>query len=190
MRSFLSNKNILSLVIIIICILIPVCLVFFYSQDVSLKFMRDYTTLVYVQEGEDIFSLRKFDDNVLKLYNDEEELYDLGYSNSTMKCLELPVVVSTYDISKTSPSSDLTWDVSLQQSAGYVLLLKGEGYEIIREARTGEYIDMYMKNEVGNRKRLIIFKNSMICGDLTEFSELPDINTYFQKYNLKISLGG
>ena len=190
MQRFLSNKNILTTFIIIICILIPVCLVFFYSQDVPLNFVQNYSTLVYVQEEENIFTLRKFDDGVVKLYQNEQELSDLGYSTSTIKCLELPKVSKKFDISSESPASDLTWNIPINQSAGYVLFLQEQGYEIIRDARTFEYIDLYMKNKDGTRKRLIIFKNSLMCGDLTELSELPDINTYFQKYNVKINAGG
>lgn len=190
MHRLISNKNILISLVIIICTLIPVCLVFFYSQDVPLNFVQKYDTLVYVQEEENIFTLRKFEDGVVKLFKNEQELSDLGYNTSTMKCLEMPKVSKKFDISSEAPASDLTWNIAINQSAGYVLFLKESGYEIIREARTYDYIDLYMKNKEGNRKRLIIFKNSLICGDLTELSELPDINTYFQKYNVKINAGG
>ena len=94
----MSNKNILISFIIIICTLIPVCLVFFYSQDVPLNFVQKYDTLVYVKEEENIFSLRKFDDGIVKLFKNEQELFDLGYNTSTMKCIELPKVSKKFDI--------------------------------------------------------------------------------------------
>ena len=51
-------------------------------------------------------------------------LSDLGYSTSTIKCLELPKVSKKFDISSESPSSDLTWNIPINQSAGYVLFLQ------------------------------------------------------------------
>ena len=52
--------------------------------------MQNYSTLVYVQEEENIFTLRKFDDGVVKLYQNEQELSDLEAEEKTIGGIIIP----------------------------------------------------------------------------------------------------
>lgn len=84
-----------------------------------------------------------------------------------------------YDIpSKEEPISELTWSSNLETSAKYLKYLELSGYTPIRSVYTPSYIELFLEKGAVV-KRVLIFKESIMIGDLVQSYELPDVKTYF-----------
>lgn len=96
--------------------------------------------------------------------------------------LEITDVEEVYDlVSNLAPVSDFTWEATLYDSARYVSFLKSKGYKIIRKVSSPTYIELIMESSKA-RKRLIIFDNSIMVGDLASDAKLPSLEDYIKMY--------
>lgn len=126
-------------------------------------------------------------ESTLEIIN-EGDKYSIMYENghkvdtpkpiqSMGKAKELPKVTGTLDIEKRDKIRELTYNATLDESAKYINYLKKEGYAILREAYTSEYIEFYMTKGTTTR-RIIILNNIIMTGELGENWKLPEINEY------------
>lgn len=133
--------------------------------------------------------VRYLDEDVIELIN-EGEKYSNIYKNgekvevkntipSKGKAMELPNIKGTLDIEKKEKVKELTYEASLEESAKYINFLIKEGYSILRESYTPEYIEIYMTKGVLGR-RIIILNNIIMVGELADGWKLPDISNYFK----------
>lgn len=95
--------------------------------------------------------------------------------------LQLPRVREGFNLVKEREKvSELTWKSSLEESAKYLYFLESEGYRVVREAHTPQFIEKIMEFS-GSKKRIIIFNHTILVGDLYEDAVLPDVKEYITK---------
>ena len=129
------------------------------------------------------------DESVVELINEGEKYSNIYHNGEKIevkevipskgKAMELPKVNGTLDIEKREQVRELTYEASLEESAKYVNFLLKEGYQILREAYTSEYIEFYMTKGTTER-RIIILNNIIMVGELDDGWNLPDISNYFK----------
>lgn len=101
--------------------------------------------------------------------------------------LEITDVEESYDlVSNLAPVSDFTWEATLYDSARYVSFLKLKGYKIIRKVSSPTYVELIMESSKV-RKRLIIFDNSIMVGDLASDAKLTSLEDYIKMYYKEVS---
>lgn len=79
------------------------------------------------------------------------------------------------------PVSELTWVSSLYESSGYIQFLLDSGYVIDLIAYTSQFIECFLTRD-GVTKRVIIFNEFIMVGDLLEGVALPSVDSYFKKH--------
>lgn len=129
------------------------------------------------------------DESVVELVNEGEKYSNIYHNGEKIdvkdvipskgKAMELPKVSGTLDIEKKEKVRELTYKASLEESAKYINFLLKEGYQILREAYTPEYIEFYMTKGTIER-RIIILNNIIMVGVLDDGWKLPDISNYFK----------
>lgn len=96
--------------------------------------------------------------------------------------LTLPKTSTAVDyLSLRAPTSDLTWNLKLGESAEYVNYLYEQGYEKLQEVQTPQFVELILKHGQ-KRTRMVIFNEVMMLGDLDDSANLPTISDYTAKY--------
>lgn len=117
-----------------------------------------------------------------------------------LNVIELPPVGESLDITKDrKPEDALTWPATTTDSAKYLNYLKDQGFTIVREIYTTQYIDILLqdtkvKEDTSNQqdikkaqKRLIILPNKIMIGDIREYQDIEliwqvEAESYISKY--------
>ena len=73
--------------------------------------------------------------------------------------------------------SKSTWNASLDDAAEQVKWFENAGYTIVVKAETQRFIEVYMKNEKGEYKRILIMPGQLSVADLKEYT-FGTINDY------------
>lgn len=81
------------------------------------------------------------------------------------------------DVTKGKEYSKSTWEASLGESAQQLKWLDTMGYKIILKAQTQKFIEVYMKNNSNEYKRLIITNGQISVVDVDEY-EFKSIDEY------------
>lgn len=169
----------------ILCItIIAFCIIYFIRGDTK-NGISYITTLKIVEDSSNIHEIRISSKDSCKYYflNDEEvkkiSSLPIDY-NASSSIFELPLVNEGYDVtSKDEPISELTWGSDLESSAKYIKYLELSGYSSLRSIYTPSYIEMYL-SKGSIIKRILIFKESIMVGDLVQSFELPSLDKYLK----------
>lgn len=109
-----------------------------------------------------------------------EKISDVPRVNVS-EIFELPTVTEGYNlVEKEKPVSELTWESNLEQSAKYLKYLELSGYTHLLDIQTPSYVEIFLEKGV-IRKRVIVFKESIMVGDLMKSYVLPEISKYIGK---------
>ena len=133
------------------------------SEDVEVRYYpKTSKTVLYRngQEGEVLSRVNKVALDVLKL----EE--NTGVSNTLLN---------------RDTISELTYDSTLTESSQYINFLYSKGYKLKREVRTPQYMDFILDSSEGS-KRLLVFTQTIMVGDLDKGAELPPLEDYIKNY--------
>jgi hypothetical protein len=96
--------------------------------------------------------------------------------------LTLPESKESGDVTANKqPTSDLTWQSTLTESSMYMNFLASRGFKVIREVHTSQFIEEILELN-GIKKRIFIFNNIIMVGDLQTDVKLPDVSEYLKKY--------
>lgn len=169
---------VIAIIVVVMTILLGVCSLFFNKEEedkgiIEIR-VRDVNYL-----NETVTELINKGDKYSVIYINGEEATSSKPIQSKGKAMELPRVTGTVDIEKNEKLKELTYKASLEESAKYINYLKKQGYEILREAYTSEYIEFYMTKGTITR-RIIILNNIIMTGELEDSWKLPDIEEYFK----------
>lgn len=94
----------------------------------------------------------------------------------------LPTKEGVLDIvTERKPTSDLSWDSSLEESVMYLNFLENMGYKQVREVQTSQYVEKIVELN-GVKRRIIIFTNIIMVGDLNKGVKLPSSEELIKKY--------
>lgn len=138
-----------------------------------------YVVEISIKDSEKVIELKNNGDKYSKVFVDGKEIELHNKVISKGKAMLLPDVSNSIDIEKEKKISTLTYESDLKKSASYVNYLKSKGYVTVREVRTPEYIEYFMTLD-GKGKRLIIYNNIIMVGNLKDKYSLPKLDVYFE----------
>lgn len=142
-----------------------------------------YTTELKVESNGVVSEVKVSSKDKLKYHFENgvlvKKLTNIPKSNAT-PIMELPEATGTLDIeNKEEPSCEMTWDSDLQNSANYIEYLKKAGYEVVLGVYTPDNIELFLdKGSV--RKRVAIFNQTIMIGEVMKDYGLPDLSDYFK----------
>lgn len=89
------------------------------------------------------------------------------------KLLELPEGddIEAYNITVKKKYTSFTWESTLKESAKYVKYLYESGYELLMQANTPDYIEIYMKSADSGVKRIIITEDYLVAADVDNYTD-------------------
>ena len=98
----------------------------------------------------------------------------------TTPVMEMPVAKETFDIeNKQEQVSEMTWESDLQNSSNYIQYLTLSGYTTTLAIYTPDNIELFLdKGTI--RKRVVIFKESIMIGEVLKDYELPTLESYLK----------
>lgn len=144
----------------------------------------NYLVEFKLREGSDYYEVRYYPEvyETVLVKNGERVELLLELPRNPSSLLILPEVTDAYDlIGDRQPVHALTWEASLEESAMYLRYLEKKGFRVLREVYTPNFIEKIgISNE--KRKRIIIFRNIIMVGDLQDDAVLPDISSYLTIY--------
>lgn len=158
-----------NLLIYLALILIVVLVLGFMYMNKTKHMIENFVIIQRIIDGDDVWEERvKFPDGTRELYKNNIKVRDIpGLKIETaLPILELPKTKEIgVNIEDEMPIQALTWASDLEKSARYLNYLKNNGFKQLRMTQTPSYIEVYMgKGDV--IKRLIIFKDAIMIGDL------------------------
>lgn len=179
-----SNFNYKRYGMFLFFVVILIVAYFLFNGGDKFKNNKQYTTEFILKEDGDTFEVR-YDHkskNTFLFKNGKRSEILSGIPRRPNKVLVLPKVKGKEDIvSDKPPISELTWESSLEESVKYLNFLKGEGYRVIREAKSHQFAEFILRYGE-NKKRIIIFNNVMMVGDLDKDAKLPKLDEYLKQY--------
>ena len=143
----------------------------------------NYITEMILREGDLEYKvLYDIEKKQTLLVTDETEEVLSILAREPQEVLRLPdTSESKNTIANKEKISPLTYENSFLESVQYLNYLKDQGYETIREVHTPYYQEKILQKE-NNKKRIVVFRNFMMIGDLNESAELPPLEKYLNKY--------
>lgn len=172
------------LILVLILVVIGVVAFFMFDFDEKSKNSTQFTTeFIFKGEGKpvEIRVNNSTKETILYVGNKAEQTLSF-VPRKADEVIVLPETDKKVDIVELrEPVSELTWDSTLEESASYLNFLDSEGYDAIREAHTSSYIEIVLEKR-SQRKRLIIFNNMIMVGDLSSKAKLPELKDYMQEY--------
>ena len=143
-----------------------------------------YTTIVTanITEGGNTWEVHKsYTDQIviLMLNGNIQAKKSFKVKELESKAMKLPDITKLKgkNIIAKDTYSKLTWDASLEDAAEQVKWFEGMGYKVEFKAETQEFIELYMKNEKDEYKRILIMQGQLSVADVKEH-EFKTINDY------------
>lgn len=165
----------LTILIITICIIV-VC--FGYKVVES----SEYNIITLVKENNVIWEVRCNKSTLnTELYRNGELNLDYEVNKKSQKSymkldnIQKEDIINIRETYKVGDNG--VYSIDIHDSSRYIEYLKQDGYKIVREAYSQNYIELFMKKD-GDLLRVIIFKDSLIEAKMGTNS-LPDIKYYF-----------
>lgn len=184
MREFLSKyKNQLVLTLILIILAVSVYFVYQVSKDII-----TYSVSVILVERDDVeyeLKVRKSDNTTIYREGDKEIILSKvpRVGKERLSLPDMSKIKAEDTLKGRMAINDLTWDLTFSDSFKYIkYLIETEGYEIEMYASTPQFIELFLIKE-NSYKRLIVFKEMLMMGDMFDNTDLPDIKTYFENYS-------
>lgn len=183
----MERKNIIKLIalflFIIICILFTV---FFIKSHSNQKIEHYYLSemLIYKEGTEYEVLLNNEDKSTWFRVNEDKERY---YSypregKSRIKIPNMDDVVAENTLYKLKPLSNYTYSVNMEDGFKYLKYLLENGYEIKMYVASPTYYEAFLERD-GTVKRLVLFSDFLMMGDLVQDSPLPSLSDYLSVYN-------
>lgn len=179
-KTVLAFSGVLLLIALISCLV-----VLFTTGGVDPQDVRSEKTVQIQVRGIDGDYSLYVDKNGATWYSTPESEQMLsGYKRTGVPCVELPdwsTIEGEDTLEFKLPSSELTYNLTRDESFRLVKFWLDGGGTILREAATPQFVEIFMSLD-GSVKRIIIFSESVVLATLYEDAELPLVETYFQEY--------
>lgn len=142
-----------------------------------------YETVWHYESSEEEAEIRYYDDlEVVILLKDGKEEVLSPYKTKVSPIMELPdTSVSEDKITSKDPISTLTWNTTPMKSQMYVNHLLSKGYKTRLTVKTSDWSEYIMDSDTST-KRLLIFRNIIMIGDMGRDAKLPSVESYIKKY--------
>lgn len=159
-------------IIIIIAGVSTVLVVQKYSKDKLSDYNTNLSTVVeYNGTRWEVY--KSYESKCLIVLKDGEMQYKKAFevSENETQVMKLPVLdnVKSKDITGGEVYCKSTWRASLEESAQQIKKFSDDGYSIVFKSETQYYIELYIKNDKSNYKRLIITPDKISIVDVAEF---------------------
>jgi hypothetical protein len=150
------------------------------SEDTKTENIRD-GTIVYIKYNEDVHEVYQDSSGNLKYKLNGEDVKDIDIEYLTSGIMSLSDTTDTTDSSSFTTLTTGVYESNILQTTKYLNFLKSNGYEVVYEAYTSKFIEIYLGNESSN-----LYRRLIITSDYFTESNVADIpNVTIEDYLYK-----
>jgi regulatory protein YycI of two-component signal transduction system YycFG len=182
-NTWFFSKHKWKILVLILVVIVLVSYFFFNVVEKNKNSTQSTTEFIFKEDRKTVEVRVDTVTNETKLFENNKYKETLSFvPRKANPVIVLPESKKSLDIiTKRAPISDLTWESSLEDSAKYLNFLDSEGYEIVREAHTSQFIELTLEsNKV--KKRVVIFTNILMVGDLDKDAKSTTVKEYLKEY--------
>ncbi len=184
-------KNQLILTLILIILTVSAYFVYQVNKDST----NYYTSVLLVEKDNIEYELKIRNSDKATIYrvdNDENIISRVPrVGKERLSLPNLSEIETKNTIEGKVALNELTFEITFSDSFKYVkYLIENGNYNIEMSASTPQFVEIFLVKE-GEYKRLIVFRDKLMISDMFESAELPEVQTYFDRYsNIEENLEG
>jgi len=141
----------------------------------------DYEVALRYTNEEGVYELRAYPGYGTALYKDGvEQKFLTSVVRKSNPLLVLPETEESFDITTLETDTPYSWEADLLTSAKYLNFLRDQGYTVVSEAVTSQFIEFYLSKD-RNLVRVLVFSTVIFAGEVKEGVVLPTLQDYLEE---------